>query len=183
MHKQLFFIISLYLIIYSFSADTDPCTTKKDSETCKADTTNNCEWTATQASCAAATCTGLNEAACGEIKSCKWDSTNEGSCGAAAACSTLNADSTPTCAASTYCLWTPADGGTPASCTTVDCTKLDATADACLATKGCAFTAAGGSCAKKGTSGGNGGDGSSSGSNSAFGLKTSLTLLIIGFLL
>ena len=171
MHKQLFFIISLYLITYSFSADTDPCTTKKDSETCKADTTNNCEWTATQASCAAATCTGLNQATCEGIASCKWDSSNGGSCGAAAACSTLNAGTTPSCAASTYCVWTT-------SCAAVDCTTLTATADACTAAKGCAFTAAGGSCAKKGTSGGDGGS-----TGSAFGLKTSLTLLIIGFLL
>ena len=174
MHKQLFFIISLYLIIYSFSADTDPCATKTDSETCKADTTNNCEWTATQASCAAATCTGLNETACGEIKSCKWDSTNGGSCGAATPCSNFTNLTDPTCgaAATAYCVWTD---GNPGTCTTVDCTKLAVTTEACVATKGCSLTPAGGSCAKKGTSGGSTG--------SAFGLKTSLTLLIIGFLL
>ncbi len=173
MHKQLFFIISLYLIIYSFSAETDPCTTKKDSATCNADTTNNCEWTATQASCAAATCTGLNQKTCEGIKSCTWDS----SCKSAAACSTLSDSSNPTCEASTYCVWT---AGSPGSCAAVDCTKLTASAEACVATKGCAFTAAGGSCAKKGsnTSGGDGGS-----TCSAFGLKTSLTLLIIGFLL
>ena len=175
MHKQLFFIISLYLIIYSFSADTDPCTTKTDSETCKADTTNNCEWTETKASCGAATCTGLNQTTCEGIKSCTWDN----SCKSAAACSTLNAESSPTCANSGYCEWT----ASPASCTTVDCTKLAATTEACVATKGCSLTPAGGSCAKKGTSGGDGGDGGSNGSNSASGLKTSLTLLIIGFLL
>ena len=168
MHKQLFFIISLYLIIYSFSADTDPCATKTDSETCKADTTNNCEWTEKKASCAAATCTGLDSTECGKIASCKYaDST----CSAAAACSTLNAGTSPTCESSTYCTWTLAT----TTCAAVDCTKLEATEAACVATKGCAFTAAGGSCAKKSTSGGDG--------NSAFGLKTSLTLLIIGFLL
>ena len=176
MHKQLFFIISLYLITYSFSADTDPCATKTDSETCKADTTNNCEWTATQASCAAATCTGLDETACGKIASCKWDSSNGGSCGAAAACSTLDNTNSPTCSTSTYCVWT----ASPGSCAAVGCTTLTATAEACTGAKGCTFTPAGGSCAKKGSNT-SGGDGGSTGS--AFGLKTSLTLLIIGFLL
>ena len=178
MHKQLFFIISLYLIIYSFSAETDPCEEYEEESECNADTTNNCEWTATQASCAAATCTGLNQATCEGIASCKWDSSNGGSCGAAAACSTLDDSSDPTCENSGYCVWT----ASPASCTAVDCTKLDATAEACLGAKGCAFTPAGGSCAKKGSNT-SGGDGGSNGSNSASGLKTSLTLLIIGFLL
>ena len=45
MHKQLFFIISLCLIIYSFSAETDQCVAHEDDTTCKADTTNNCKWT------------------------------------------------------------------------------------------------------------------------------------------
>ena len=176
MHKQLFFIISLYLIIYSFSADTDPCTTKTDSSTCKADTTNNCEWTDTK-ECAAATCAGLDETACGGIKSCTYSG---GSCGAATACTQLTAESTPTCAASTYCVWTAAVGQTPGSCAAVDCTELDATEAACTGAKGCSLTVTGGTCAKKSTSGSNGGN---TGSDSAFGLKTSLTLLIIGFLL
>ena len=192
MHKQLFFIISLYLITYSFSADTDPCAGKTDSATCKADTTNNCEWTETKAaSCAAATCTGLDSTACGKIKSCKYA---ESTCSAAAACTGLNALSEPTCADSTYCVWTAEN----TTCAAVDCTKLDATEAACLGTKGCSLTPASGSCAKKGsnTSGGNGGSNTSGGdggsntsggdggsTGSAFGLKTSLTLLIIGFLL
>ena len=179
MQKQLFFIISLYLITYSFSADTDPCTTKKDSETCKADTTNNCEWKETKA-CAAATCTGLLQTPCEGIKSCAWDSSSGGSCGDAdAACEDLTDSSTPKCGETTYCVWTAATGGAQASCDPVDCTKLDATDAACVGTKGCALTTTG-SCAKKSTSGG---DGGSNGSDSAFGLKTSLTLLIIGFLL
>ena len=176
MQKQLFFIISLYLITYSFSADADPCATNKDSETCKADTTNNCEWTEKKASCAAATCTGLLENPCKAIASCAWDT----SCKSAKACSELDDNSDPTCANSGYCVWTAAVDQTPASCDPVDCTKLDATEAACLGTKGCAFTPAGGSCAKKGSNT-SGGDGGSTGS--AFGLKTSLTLLIIGFLL
>ena len=180
MQKQLFFIISLYLITYSFSADADPCATNKDSETCKADTTNNCEWTATQASCAAATCTGLEENPCKAIKSCAWDSNNDGSCEDAEECEKLTDKTTTTCENSGYCVWTAAVDQTPASCDPVDCTKLDATEAACLGTKGCAFTPAGGSCAKKGSNT-SGGDGGSTGS--AFGLKTSLTLLIIGFLL
>ena len=61
MHKQLFFLISSYLIIYSFSAETAPCTKKTDSTTYKADTTNNCEWTETKASSTAATYIGLEE--------------------------------------------------------------------------------------------------------------------------
>ena len=178
MHKQLFFLISSNLIIYSFSAETAPCTKKTDRTTCKADTTNNCEWTATQASCAAATCTGLEENPCKAIKSCAWDSNNDGSCEDAEECEELTDQTTPKCEDSGYCVWTAAVGQTPGSCAAVDCTTLTATADACTAAKGCAFTAAGGSCAKKGTSGGDGGS-----TGSAFGLKTSLTLLIIGFLL
>ena len=176
MHKQLFFIISLYLITYSFSADTDPCTTKKDSETCKADTTNNCEWKETKA-CAAATCTGLLENPCKAIASCAWDSTGDGACEDAEECEELTDQTTPTCAASTYCVWTAAVGQTPGSCAAIDCTTLDATDAACTAAKGCSLTTTG-SCAKKSTSGGDGGS-----TGSAFGLKTSLTLLIIGFLL
>lgn len=174
MHKQLFFIISLYLIIYSFSADTDPCATNQDSSTCKADTTNNCEWKETKA-CAAATCTGLNQTACGEIKSCKYA---DSSCGAADACSGFtNVSSTKCGADATYCVWT--DGNPDGTCAAVDCTKLDGTDAACTAAKGCSLTTTG-SCAKKGSNT-SGGDGGSTGS--AFGLKTSLTLLIIGFLL
>ena len=178
MQKQLFFIISLYLITYSFSADTDPCTTKTDSETCKADTTNNCEWTEKKA-CAAANCTGLLETPCKGIKSCAWDAAD--GCDDAAACSTLDDSGSPTCANSGYCVWTAATGGAEASCDPVDCTKLDATDAACVGTKGCSLTTTG-SCAKKGSNT-SGGDGGSNGSDSAFGLKTSLTLLIIGFLL
>ena len=175
MQKQLFFIISLYLITYSFSADTDPCVAHEDDTTCKADTTNNCEWTEKKASCAAATCTGLDSTECAKIASCKYASET---CSAAAACTSLGANSDPTCEASTYCVWTLAN----TTCAGIDCTKLEATNAACTAAKGCAFTAAGGSCAKKGSNT-SGGDGGSTGSDSAFGLKTSLTLLIIGFLL
>ena len=177
MQKQLFFIISLYLITYSFSADTDPCVNNTDSTKCNADTTNNCEWKETKA-CAAATCTGLNETACGEIKSCKYAGTT---CGAADACSGFtNVSSTKCGADATYCVWT--DGEIAGTCAAVDCTTLDGTDAACTGAKGCSLTVTGGTCAKKSsnTSGGNGG---STGSDSAFGLKTSLTLLIIGFLL
>ncbi len=45
MQKQLFFLISSYLIIYSFSAEKDACKSHEDNTTCKADTTNNCKWT------------------------------------------------------------------------------------------------------------------------------------------
>ena len=178
MQKQLFFIISLYLITYSFSADTDPCVAHEDDTTCKADTTNNCEWTATQASCAAATCTGLNQTECAKIASCKYATET---CSAADACSTFTNISSTACGATgaTYCVWTDGQTG---SCDPVGCTTLTANADACTAAKGCAFTPAGGSCAKKGSNA-SGGDGGSTGSDSAFGLKTSLTLLIIGFLL
>ena len=176
MQKQLFFIISLCLIIYSFSADTDPCVAHEDDTTCKADTTNNCEWTATKASCGAATCTGLNQTACEGIKSCKYAAST---CGAADACSEFtNVTDTVCGTGATYCVWT--DGNPSGTCAAVDCTKLDATDAACTGAKGCAFTPAGGSCAKKGSNT-SGGDGGSTGS--AFGLKTSLTLLIIGFLL
>ena len=174
MQKQLFFIISLYLITYSFSADTDPCTTKTDSETCKADTTNNCEWTDTK-ECEAATCADLEETPCKGIKSCKWDAT-DGCVDADAECKDLTDSSNPKCGETTYCVWTA--GNT--TCAAVDCTKLDATDAACTGAKGCSLTVTGGTCAKKSTSGG---DGGSNGSDSAFGLKTSLTLLIIGFLL
>ena len=175
MQKQLFFIISLYLITYSFSADADPCATNKDSETCKADTTNNCEWKETKA-CAAATCAGLDETACGGIKSCKYA---DSSCGAADACSGFtNVSSTKCGADATYCVWT--DGNPDGTCAAVDCSTVTATTEACTGAKGCAFTAAGGTCAKKGSNT-SGGDGGSTGS--AFGLKTSITLLIIGFLL
>ena len=177
MQKQLFFIISLYLITYSFSADTDPCVEHEEESECNEDTTNNCEWTDTK-ECAAATCTGLLENPCKAIASCAWDSSG-GSCGDTTdACTGLTASSTPKCADATYCVWTA--GNT--TCAAVDCTKLDGTEAACTGAKGCSLTVTGGTCAKKSsnTSGGNGG---STGSDSAFGLKTSLTLLIIGFLL
>ena len=77
MQKQLFFLISSYLIIYSFSADTDVCTKYEDDTTRNEDTTNNCEWTETKASCAAATCTGLTSAAtCVAFTSCEWDASD-----------------------------------------------------------------------------------------------------------
>ena len=174
MQKQLFFIISLYLITYSFSADTDPCVAHEDDSTCKADTTNNCEWTEKKASCAAATCTGLLQTPCEAIASCTWDS----SCKSAKACSELDDTNSPRCSSRTDCVWTAEN----TTCAAVGCTTLTASADACTGAKGCAFTPAGGSCAKKGSNN-SGGDGGSTGSDSAFGLKTSLTLLIIGFLL
>jgi hypothetical protein len=180
MHKQLFFIILLYLIIYSFSAETDPCEEHEEESECNEDTTNNCEWTDTK-ECEAATCTGLKETPCKAIASCKWDSTN--GCGDTTdACTGLTAATSPTCAASTYCVWTAAVDNTPASCAAVDCTKLDGTDAACTGAKGCSLTVTGGTCAKK-SSNNSGGNGGSTGSDSAFGLKTSLTLLIIGFLL
>ena len=76
MQKQLFFLISSYLIIYSFS-DTDACTTYEDDTTCNEDTTNNCEWTETKASCEAATCSGLTSATiCVAFASCEWDASD-----------------------------------------------------------------------------------------------------------
>ena len=169
MKKQFFFLISSYLIIYSFSADTDACASNTDSTKCKEDTTNNCEWTETKASCAAATCTGLTpQATCEAFASCEWDTNT---CKSKKACSELGAATSPTCALSTYCTWNDP------TCSAVDCTKLEATDAACVATKGCAFKAAGGTCAKKSTTTSGGND-----SSSTFGLKTSLTLIIIGFL-
>ena len=162
MQKQLFFLISSYLIIYSFSAETDACKSHEDDTTCKADTTNNCEWTETTASCAAATCTGLEENPSKAIASCKWDIT----CQNAAACSTWSVSSEPTYANSGYY------SSSAPTCSTVDCTSLQATEKACVASKGCTFTAAGGTCAKKGTT--TSGDNSDNNSNSGFGLKTSL---------
>ena len=63
-------------------------------------------------------------------------------------------------------------------------TSLQATVEACIKSKGCTFTAAGGTCAKKctTTSGGNddnGGNNSCNNSNSGFGLKTSLTIILV----
>ena len=66
------------------------------------------------------------------------------------------------------------------TCSTVDCSSLQATAEACVASKGCTFTATDETCAKKGTT--TSGDNSGNNSNSGFGLKTSLTLIIIRFL-
>ena len=128
MQKQLFFLILSYLIIYSFSAETDPCTTNENSTSCNGDTTNNCEWTETKASGAAATCTGLTSAAtCVAFASCEWDA-SDSTCKSKKACSILTASTEPTCADSTYCTWTSAFS----TCSTIDCTKLEASEAVCL---------------------------------------------------
>ena len=128
MQKQLFFLISSYLIIYSFSADTDACTTYEDDTTCNEETINNCEWTETKISCAAATYTHLSSAAtCVAFASCEWDA-SDSTCKSKKACSILTASTEPTCADSTYCTWTSAFS----TCSTIDCTKLEASEAVCL---------------------------------------------------